>query len=65
MPYPENFIVRLLICIVGMFALWMVGRYVGLVFIRQEVFTIGVIDIIAPLVIGIVEAFVWKPKEKK
>ena len=48
-----------------MFALWMVGRYVGLVFIRQEVFTIGVIDIIAPLVIGIVEAFVWKPKEKK
>ena len=48
-----------------MFALWMVGRYVGLVFIRQEAFTIGVIDIIAPLVIGIVEAFVWKPKEKK
>ena len=26
MPYPENFVVRLIICIVGMFILWMAGR---------------------------------------
>lgn len=65
MPYPENFVVRLIISIVGMIALWMAAHYIGVVLIRHEAFTITPFDIIVPLAIGIVEAFVWKPKEKK
>lgn len=64
MPYPENFVVRLLICIVGMYALWMGAHYIGVVFIRHEAFSVGVLDIVLPLVLGVWEAFSWKPKEK-
>ena len=64
MPYPENFVVRLLICIVGMYALWMGAHYIGAVFIRHEAFSVGVLDIVLPLVLGVWEAFSWKPKEK-
>ena len=64
MPYPENFVVRLIICIVGMIALWMGAHYIGTVLIRQEAFTIGVFDIVAPLACGVIEAFTWKPKAK-
>lgn len=63
MPYPENFVVRLLICIVGMCALWILGSYISTVFIRQEAFILGPTHFIIPAIIGIVEAFIWKPKE--
>jgi len=56
--------VRLLICIVGMIALWLAAHYVGVVFIRHEAFTIGVFDIVAPLICGVIEAFTWQPKNK-
>lgn len=62
MPYPENFVVRLLISIVGMFAIWMGVQYLVDVIIRHGQFVISTIDIIAPLAMGIVEAFAWKPK---
>lgn len=65
MPYPENFVVRLIICIVGMYAIWMGAQFVKDVIIFHEAFSVDMIDIIAPLVVGIVEAFVWKPKEQK
>ena len=65
MPYPENFVVRLIISVVGMFALWMAAHYIGAVFIRQEAFTISAFDIVIPLALGIFEAIVWKPKDKK
>ena len=65
MPYPENFVVRLIICIVGMFAIWMGVNYILDVFIHHGEFTVNIIDIVAPLVAGIAEAFVWKPKETK
>ena len=65
MPYPENFIVRLLICLVGMFAIWFAATYVIQVLIQHDAFTVGPIDIIVPAACGVVEAFVWKPKEQK
>lgn len=65
MPYPENFVVRLIICIAGMFAIWMAVTFIMDVLIHHEAFTIGAFDIIAPLACGIAEAFLWKPKEKK
>ena len=65
MPYPENFVVRLIICIVGMFAIWMGVQFIMNVLIFHDAFTIRPFDIIAPLGMGIVEAFVWKPKDKK
>lgn len=65
MPYPEDFVVRLLISIVGMFAIWLGVQYVVDVFIHHQQFAITALDIIAPLGMGIVEAFVWKPKDQK
>ena len=65
MPYPQNFVVRLIICIVGMFALWMAVQFITDVLIRQETFALGPFDIIIPLVVGVAEAFLWKPKEEK
>ena len=65
MPYPENFVVRLLICLVAMFAIWFGISYVIDVFVHHEAFSVGPIDIIVPIACGVVEAFVWKPKEKK
>ena len=64
MPYPENFAVRLIICIAGMFAIWMGVQFIMDVVIHHDGFKIGAIDIVVPLVLGVVEAFVWKPKEK-
>ena len=65
MPYPKNFAVRLIICIVGTIALWMIGRYVGIVLIRHEAFSFDASDIIAPAVVGVIEANAWKPKGKE
>jgi hypothetical protein len=64
MPYPENFVVRLIICIVGMSALWILGSYLGAVFIRHEVFTLNATHFIVPVIVGAIEAFTWKPKDK-
>lgn len=65
MPYPENFVVRLLICIVGMYAIWFGVQFILDVVVFHDEFTVNAIDIIVPLVVGVIEAFVWKPKEKK
>ena len=61
--YIENFALRLVFCIVGMFALWNLGSFVGATFIRHEPFTFGASNVIIPIVTGVAEAFVWKPKE--
>jgi len=63
-PYPENFVVRLIICVVGLVAVWMAAQYVGDVFLRHEPFSISAFDIVMPIGLGIVEAFVWKPKQR-
>ena len=66
MPYPENFAVRLIVCLVGMLALWFGVQYVKDVLIFHEAFTIDVpIDFVVPIGCGIAEAFVWKPKDQK
>ena len=65
MPYPENFVIRLIICLVGMFALWFALQFVIDVLVHHEAFTVGPIDIIVPVVCGVLEAFLWKPKDKK
>ncbi len=63
MPYPENFVVRLLICIVGMCALWILGSYISTVLISHEEFALRATHFVIPAILGVVEAFVWKPKE--
>ena len=65
MPYPENFVVRLIICIVGMYAIWFGVQFILDVLVFHDEFKVNAIDIIVPLAVGVVEAFVWKPKEKK
>ncbi len=65
MPYPENFVVRLLICVVGMYAIWFGVQFILDVVVFHDEFTVNAIDIIVPLAVGVIEAFVWKPKEKK
>jgi len=64
MPYPENFVVRLIICVVGMLALWLAAHYIGVVLVRHETFTIGAFDIVVPAICGVIESFTWKPKNK-
>lgn len=64
MPYPENFVIRLIVCILGMFAIWFAVQFVLDVLIHHESFEIHAIDIIVPIAMGVVEAFVWKPKEQ-
>ena len=65
MPYPENFAVCLIICILGMTALWMAAHYLGVVLIRHEAFTVGPLDFAIPVALGVFQAYTWKPKEKK
>jgi hypothetical protein len=65
MPYPENFVVRLLICVVGMYAIWFGVQFILDVVVFHDEFKVNAIDIIVPLAVGVIEAFVWKPKEKK
>ncbi|MBO7674289.1 MAG: hypothetical protein J6S63_04705 [Atopobiaceae bacterium] len=64
MPYPENFVVRLLICIVGMCAIWVLGSFISTVLIHHETFNLSVTQLIVPVVLGIIETFLWKPKDK-
>ena len=65
MPYPENFVVRLIVCIVGMLAIWIGVRFIMDVVIFHDPFEIKATTLIIPIAMGVVEAFVWKPKEKK
>ena len=66
MPYPENFVVRLIICVVGMFLIWFGVQFIKDVLIFHEEFTVDLpVDILVPAACGVIEAFVWKPKEKK
>ncbi|MBR3226781.1 MAG: hypothetical protein IKF78_15815 [Atopobiaceae bacterium] len=64
MPYPENFVVRLIVCIIGMLAIWIGVRFILDVVISHEEFVIRPISLAIPVVLGVVEAFVWKPKDK-
>ncbi len=61
--YIENFALRLVFCIVGMFALWNLGSFVGATFIRHEPFVFSPSNFIIPIATGAIEAFAWKPKE--
>ena len=63
MPYPENIVVRLLICIVGMTALWLGGSFIVDVLINHQEFTFQPTYLVIPVILGVVEAFIWKPKE--
>lgn len=60
--YIENFVLRLIFCVVGIVALWVAVRYIRDVIIFHESFSMGVLDFAIPVACGVVEAFVWKPK---
>jgi uncharacterized membrane protein len=64
MPYPQNFIVRLIICVVGMCAIWILGSFISATLIHHEEFVLRATHFIIPAIMGVVEAFVWKPKDK-
>ncbi|MBO7674761.1 MAG: hypothetical protein J6S63_07105 [Atopobiaceae bacterium] len=65
MPYPKNFVVRIIICVVLMYAVWIGIQYIMDVFIFHEPFRLGIVDYIVPPVTGVIEAYTWKPKENK
>lgn len=60
--YIENFVLRLIFCVVGLVILWIAVQYIKDVIIFHEAFSLGVFDFVVPVVCGVVEAFVWKPK---
>lgn len=65
MPYPKNFAVRLILCLLLMYALWFGTKFVMVVLIKHEAFTPGTFDFIVPAVCGVAQALSWKPKEDK
>ena len=62
--YIENFALRILFCVVGFFALWFATKFVTTNLIFHEEFKVGVMDLILPAVLGVIEAVIWKPKNK-
>ena len=42
MPYPENFVVRLIVCIVGMLVIWIGVRFIMDVLIFHDPFEIKI-----------------------
>ena len=65
MPYPENFVVRLIICIVGMVAIWNLVFFLMDTFLWHQTFQFDVVlGLIVPVVVGVIEAYTWKPKEE-
>ena len=62
--YIENFVLRILFCIVGFIALWFATKFITRNFIFHEEFNVGVMDFIIPVALGVVESVIWKPKNK-
>ena len=54
MPYPENFVVRLIVCIVGMLAIWIGVRFIMDVLIFHDPFEIKITTLIIPIALGVV-----------
>ena len=62
--YIENFALRLIFCIVAMFAIWIGLQFLMDTFIHHEPFALGVLDYIIPLALGVVQAFTWKKPQE-
>ena len=60
--YIENFALRLVFCIVGMYAIWIGIQFVMDTVIFHDPFRLDIIDYIVPAILGVIEAFAWKPK---
>ena len=60
--YIENFVLRLLFCIVGMYVVWIAIQYIMDTLIFHEPFGLGLIDYVVPAIMGVIEAISWKPK---
>ena len=62
--YPENFFVRLIICIALAFAATTLGTYVRQVIIDHGTFTFDMIKNLGlPLLLGVTAALIWKPRK--
>lgn len=59
--YIENFVLRILFCVVGFYAIWFLIDFIKSM-VTHEPFTIGLYDAVVPGVLGVIEAFLWKPK---
>ncbi|MBR3225126.1 MAG: hypothetical protein IKF78_07380 [Atopobiaceae bacterium] len=61
--YPENFVVRLLICLALAFFATTLGTYVRQVVIDHGTFTFDMVKNLGlPLLLGVVAALFWKPR---
>ncbi len=62
--YPENFVVRLIICLALAFFATTLGTYVRQVVIDHGTFTFDIVKNLAlPLLLGVAAAFLWKPRK--
>lgn len=50
--YPECFVVRLIICIAGMFCFWCLALSIAGTFIRHEPSSLSSMGIVVPIVAG-------------
>lgn len=60
--YIENFVLRLIVSLVGTFAFWFIVQYVVDVLIFHEQFSVGILDFAIPAFLGVYTALTWKPK---
>lgn len=60
---PENFAVRLILCILLLLLIWNGSYYLMHVVVWHEAFEFDAMrQLIMPIVCGVVMAFTWKPK---
>ena len=62
--YIENFALRIIFCVVCFYAIWFTINFVVSQFIQHSPMHVGIIDIVVPLVCGIMQAYQWKPKDQ-
>ena len=55
--------VRIILCVAAMTVVWLGASYILTVFIGHQEFTFKATYVVVPIILGIVEAFLWKPKE--
>jgi hypothetical protein len=65
MPCPENFALRLIVCVAAMIAVWNLMFFLLDTFLFHETWKFSLFwGLVAPIIAGVYEAITWKPKDE-
>lgn len=66
MDFMNNFVIRLIVCVVAMLVIWNLVFYLMETFLWHGTWTFSIIwGLILPVVMGIIEAVLMKPADQK